>query len=123
MEVWEGVDTWDSEVNWKFRVDLFISYYPLYTSHALSVPLFPSQIPTPIPRATTRHTTPKHHTSWANFPHPHARALSPFAFNFIFEANFNDFLGFFTLFKPKISSFLHLNAKIERKIIGGEVQF
>ena len=31
----------------------------------------------------------------------HARALSPIAFKFIFEANFKDFLGFLGVKKPK----------------------
>ena len=90
-------------------MDLFISYYPLYTSHALFVPLFPSQILTPIPRATTRHTP--------------ELSLSSIGFNFIFEANFKVFSGFFTLFRLKIALILHLNAEIEREIIGERWKF
>ena len=67
--------------------------------------------PTTTPSVPQPHPTPHRQTS----PPTHARALSPFAFNLIFDPNFKDFSGFFTLFKAKIASFSHLNAEIERE--------
>ena len=73
------------------------------------------------------------HVTILHLPHPtpylpHARALSSIAFNLIFDPNFKDFSGFFTLFKAKISLILHLNAGVERNYrdgignFGGEIE-
>ena len=72
---------------------------------------------TPIPHPTTTPSIPQPHPT----PYlPPARVLSSIAFNFVFGANFKDFSVFL---RVKIASFLHLNAEIEREIIGERWKF
>ena len=68
------------------------------TLHATlrATPNYHTPPPRPITTPTTPpYSTPNHHTS--RLLHPRARALSPIAFNLIFEPNFKDFSGFLVL--------------------------